>query len=45
MVLMVWDAESAEGLKTMMNDPGLEAKMKEAGVVGPLEAWIGESLG
>jgi hypothetical protein len=44
-VLMVWDSSDPSRLKAMAASPELAAKMREAGVVSGLRAWIGESAG
>ena len=44
LVLLVWDADSVEGFKAMLNSEELKAKMQEAGVVGEPEIWIGEAM-
>ena len=43
-VLMVWDADSVEGLQAMLSDPALAEKMQAAGVVSKPEAWSGTAL-
>ena len=44
MVLIVWETNDTNAFKAMLESPELADKMKEAGVTGKPEAWIGKSL-
>ena len=44
LILLVWSADGLDGFKAMAGSEGLQAKMREAGVVGEPEVWIGEAM-